>query len=50
LGESAKAFDAMVFERLFYGVYNKLPKSYRAEQDFRDSMTDNLKKKFLPYG
>ncbi len=49
LGESAKAFDAMVFERLFNGVYNKLPKSHRAQQDFRDHMTENLKKKFLPY-
>ena len=49
LGESAKAFDVVVFERLFYGVYNKLPKSHRAQQDFRDSLTENLKKRFLPY-
>ena len=38
LGQSAKALDEMIFERLFWGVYNIIPKTQRVEGDFRRSL------------
>lgn len=44
LGETAKAFDEQMFKRLFYGIYNGLPKTGNAHRDLKNKMLEYLNK------
>jgi len=49
LGDSAKAFDKVVFNRLFIGILNKLPKTQRQREDFREKMSSDIRDMFVLY-
>lgn len=48
LGNSAKAFDAIIFERLFWGVYHLVPKTRAAESSFKQQLAARVRAHLLP--
>lgn len=48
LGNSAKAFDAIIFERLFWGVYHLVPKTRVAESSFKNTIAARVRQHLLP--
>jgi len=46
LGESAKAFDSHIYDRLACGVYNRLPRTTRAVEDFETSLAEKFNARF----
>lgn len=49
LGKASKSFDENVFDRLFIGVLNKLPKTQRFREDFREQLSAKCKSRFTLY-
>lgn len=49
LGKSSKAFDEFVFDRLFLGVVNKLPKTDRCRIEFRERLSEKSRSRFVLY-
>lgn len=46
LGKSAKAFDSHIYDRLACGVYNRLPRTTRAVEDFETSLAEKFNARF----
>lgn len=46
LGKSAKAFDSQIYDRLACGVYNRLPRTQRAVQDFETALSQKFNERF----
>jgi len=46
LGKSAKSFDSQIYDRLACGVYNRLPRTQRAVQDFEQALSQKFNERF----
>ena len=44
LGNTAKAFDGQMFNRLYIGIYNALPKTAMAHRDLKNKMLEYINK------
>lgn len=44
LGETAKAFDGQMFNKLYIGIYNALPKTAMAHRDLKNKMLEYINK------
>lgn len=49
LGKASKSFDEFIFDRLFIGILNKLPKTERFRGEFRDQLSTKSRSRFTLY-
>lgn len=49
LGKASKSFDEFVFDRLFIGIINKLPKTERFRGEFREQLANKSRSRFTLY-